>query len=150
MTRLRTALLHLLVLAGLAAAGIALATWTGGLWPFDLRFSALITLGGIAVLAIAWWPAALALLALAAMLPQTEWRLALWPLAVLAMVALHGAYGPGLGFMPLGQLGIAGALRLYAIPTALPILAGSALRDTVLPHPPRPMPAAHSQERSLP
>ncbi|MCB1364294.1 MAG: hypothetical protein KDK02_09230 [Rhodobacteraceae bacterium] len=124
--------LHLLALIGLFAVLIAQATFTGGLWPFDLRFSALIAAGGIALLAIAWWPAALAFAVIAALVRRVRWRLALWPLAVLGMVGLHAAFGPGLGFAPLGTLGLAGVLRLYAIPAALPILAGSALREAFL------------------
>lgn len=121
--------LHLLALIALLAASIGLATFFGGLWPFDLRFSALIAAGGLAVQAIAWWPAALAFAVLAALLPRTGWRLAVWPLAVLGMAALHAVFGADLGFAPLGALGLVGVLKLYAIPTALPILAGSALRE---------------------
>ena len=121
--------LHLLFLIGLLAASIALATVSGGLWPFDLRFSALIAAGGLAVLAIAWWPAALVFAAIAAVLPRARWRLAFWSLAVLAMAGLHAAFGPDQGFVPLGTLGIGGTLRVYAISTALAILAGSALRE---------------------
>jgi len=121
--------LHLAVLVVLLVAAIAMATFAGGLWPFDLRFSALIALGGIAVLAIAWWPAALALGLISALLPLARLRLVFWPVAVLAMIVLHGAFGPGLGFVPLGTLGVSGAVALYAIPTALPILVGSALRE---------------------
>lgn len=127
-TRAFRLFIHLLILVGLLAVSVGMATLTGGLWPFDLRFSALIAAGGIAMLAIIWWPAALAFAAIAALLPRTCWRLAFWPLAVLAMVVLHATFGPRLGFAPLGALGIVGALRLYAIPVALPILAGSALR----------------------
>jgi len=121
--------LHLAVLVALLVAAIVQATFAGGLWPFDLRFSALIALGGIAVLAIAWWPAALALGLFAVFLPRARLRLVFWPVAVLAMIALHGAFGPGLGFVPLGTLGVWGVVALYAIPTALPILVGSALRE---------------------
>ena len=121
--------LHLLALICLLVAAIALATVSGDLWPFDLRFSALITGAGLAMLAIAWWPAALAFAVISALLPRALWRLAFWPLAVSVMMAIHWGFGTALGFMPLGALGLAGALKLYTIPTAVPILFGSALRE---------------------
>ncbi|MCQ0090611.1 hypothetical protein [Roseovarius sp. M141] len=144
-------MLHLLVLIALVAASIGLATFLGGLWPFDLRFSALIAASGLAVQAIAWWPAALAFVVIAALLPRTGLRLAVWPLAVLGMAVLHAVFGPDLGFAPLGVLGLADVLELYAIPTALPILAGSALREAFSGNP-EPRSAAHmpSPERSSP
>lgn len=143
--------LHLLFLIGLLAASIGLATFTGDLWPFDLRFSALIAAGGLAVQAIAWWPAALVFVAIAAVLPCARWRPAFWPLAVLAMAVFHGVFGPDLGFAPLGTLGLGGVLKLYAIPTALPILAGSALREAFSGNP-APKSAAYmpSPERTSP
>ncbi len=131
--RLRSLALHGAALIGLMAAGIGVATVHGALWPFDLRFSALITAGGIAVLAIAWWPAALAIGVVAALLPRLSLRLLLWPLVVLSMIALHAVLGPRQGFLPLSNLGPLGALRLYAIPVATAILIGSLLRDTLLP-----------------
>ncbi len=127
--------LHLLVLIGLLAASIGLATFAGSLWPFDMRFSTLIAAGGLAVLAIAWWPAALAFAAIAALLPRIRWRVAFWPLAVLAMAALHAVFGADRGFVPLGIIGIGGTLRLYVMSTALPILAGSALREAFSSNP---------------
>lgn len=114
-------------------AAIGLATVHGGLWPLDLRFSALIAAGGIAVLAIAWWPALLLFGLVALLLARPIWRLALWPIAILVMAALHAAFGPDLGFIPLAALGPVGLLRLYALPVALPIVLGSALRDTLFP-----------------
>jgi hypothetical protein len=124
--------LHLLALAALLAAAVAQATFRQDLWPFDLRFSALIAAGGIAVLAIAWWPVAAGLALAAALLPGVAARLMLWPAAVALMLGLHALLGPRMGFLPLADLGVPGALWLYALPAALPILAGSALR-TALP-----------------
>lgn len=131
--RLRSLALHGAALVGLMAVGTGVATVHGALWPFDLRFSALITAGGIAVLAIAWWPAALVIGGVAALLHRLSLRLLLWPLAVLSMIALHAIIGPRQGFLPLSDLGPLGAMRLYAIPVALLILIGSLLRDTLLP-----------------
>jgi|GEM_PF-3554447 len=131
--RLRTFGKHSLALAGLFAVAVCIATVLGELWPFDLRFSVLITAGGMAVLAIAWWPAAVAIGRVAALLHRTVWRLLLWPLAVVSMGALHASFGPHHGFMPLSDLGLLGTLRLYTIPVALPILMGSLLRDALLP-----------------
>lgn len=131
--RLRSFALHGLTLIGLMATGIGVATVHSALWPFDLRFSALITAGGITVLALAWWPAALVIGVTAALLPGISMRLLLWPLAVLSVIILHTVLGPRMGFVPLSDLGPLGALRLYAIPVALPILVGSFLRDILLP-----------------
>lgn len=122
-----------MVLAALIVVAIALATWRGALWPFDLRFSALIAAGGLAVQTIAWWPAMLAIAMLAALLTQLCWRLALWPLAILGMFGLHAAFGPDLGLATLATLGLGRALHLYAFPTALTILTGSLLREMLLP-----------------
>ncbi|MDO5614471.1 MAG: hypothetical protein Q4G14_14675 [Paracoccus sp. (in: a-proteobacteria)] len=127
-SRARHLALHLLALVALLAAAITQATLQGGLWPLDLRFSVLMTAGWLAVLALAWWPVAIALAALSGLLPRPGWRLALWPVALLTMAALHGLCGKELGFVPLNRLGAAGILRLYAIPVALPLVAGSALR----------------------
>lgn len=111
----------------------------------------LIAAGGLAVLAVAWWPAALVVAAVASLLPRAGLRLAFWPVAVLAMVGLHAAFGPALGFVPLGDLGGAGALRLYAFPAALPVLAGSALRVAISGRRgPRAGAAPASRERSAP
>lgn len=127
--RLRRLGLHLLALVLLLAVAVLAATVHSGLWPFDLRFSALITVGGIAVLTMAWWPAAMAIGFVAALMPRPLWRLLLWPFAVLAMLVLHAALGPRLGFMPLSGLGLRGTLQLYTIPVAIPVLLGSLLRD---------------------
>lgn len=131
--RFRNLALHVMGFIALFAVGIFAATLRGALWPFDPRFSALIAAGGIAVLAIAWWPAALVIGAVAALLARMRWRILFWPVAVLCMIALHAAFGPRLGFMPLNDLTLLGALRLYAIPVALPILIGSLFRDTLFP-----------------
>lgn len=130
--RLQRLGLHLLTLVLLFAVAVLVATVHGGLWPFDLRFSALITAGGIAVLTMAWWPAAMAIGLVAALMPRPLWRLLLWPLAVLAMLVLHAALGSRLDFMPLSGLGPHGALQLYTIPVAISVLLGSLLRD-ILP-----------------
>lgn len=125
--------LHLLILTGLLAAAIALTMLSGRISPPDLQFTALITAGSIILLTIAWWPAALLLAVLAALMPRPGWRIVLWPLGVIGMTILHAILGPRLGFMPLAALGAMGVLRLYAIPTALPILLGSALREFLTP-----------------
>ncbi|MDO5633181.1 MAG: hypothetical protein Q4G22_15310 [Paracoccus sp. (in: a-proteobacteria)] len=122
---------HLLALFVLLAAGIAQATFQGGLWPFDLRFSVLMTAGWLAVLAAAWWPVALILAAASALAPCARWRLALWPAALLLMTLVHGLWGARLGFVPAPRLGADGFLRLYTIPTALPLLAGSVLHTAI-------------------
>lgn len=123
--------LHLLALVAILIAEVLQATVFGSLWPLDLRFSALIAAAGLAVQAIAWWPAALGFAAVAALLPRVGWRVAFWPVAVMVMAMLHGALGPRLGFVPLATLGATGTLFLYTLPTALPILAGSALRGAL-------------------
>lgn len=116
------ALLALLLLAGV------LATLRGALWPFDLRASALMTLSGLAGVATGWglyW--GLPVLAGTAV-PRVGLRLALWPVIVLGWLGLHALSGPAHGFAPLAVLGPGGALALYAVPVALALLLGSALR----------------------
>jgi hypothetical protein len=82
--------LHLMPLICLLVAAIALATVLGGLWPFDTRFSALVTGAGLAMLAIANWAAALAIVLISTVRPRALWRLAFWPLAVSLMMAVIG------------------------------------------------------------
>ncbi|MEJ8570347.1 hypothetical protein [Microbaculum marinum] len=121
--------LHGLALVGLLVVAVALATWRSALWPLDLGFSALMTTGGLAILILAWGLLWLAPLLISAALNRHWQRLALWPFAVLGMIALHAFYGPARGFMTLDRLTLIGALNLYAIPVALAVLLGSALRE---------------------
>lgn len=130
--RKRTILaLHGLAFVGLLVAAVALATWRGALWPLDLRFSALLAAGGLAILLLGWGPLWLVPLLVSAALNRYWQRLAIWPFAVLAMVAWHAAFGPTLGFLPIGRLGMIGALDLYALPVALALLLGSAVREAL-------------------
>jgi len=122
--------LHVVAVFGLVAAAVSLATWRGQLWPFDPGFSALVTGGGLLLLLLAWGPVWFAPLILSALLKRHWQRLVLWPVAVFAMVALHAVFGTTRGFAPLGSLGISGALLLYAVPVALTVIFGSALRET--------------------
>lgn len=108
-----------------------LTTWRGALWPFDLRFSLLLTLGGIAVLAAGWgWLWLLPVLA-AAILPRLKERVLLWPIMTAAALVLHSALGPDRGFMTIAALEPLDALLLYALPMAMALLAGSALREAL-------------------
>ncbi len=120
---------HVLLLAGLLATAVALATWRGGLWPLDLGFSILVTLAGLGVLVLAWGPVWLGLLIASASLNSVRERLTLWPIATAALIGLHAVFGTDLGFMSLAHLGPAGALHLYAVPTALVLVLGSAVRE---------------------
>ncbi|SCM76205.1 membrane hypothetical protein [uncultured Pleomorphomonas sp.] len=129
MARGTISLLHGLVLVGLLIAAVALATWWGALWPLDLGFSARMAAGGFVLLLFGWGPLWLAPLLVSALLNRHWQRLALWPFAVLAMIALHAAFGPARGFMAIDRLGMAGALDLYALPAAMAVLLGSALRE---------------------
>lgn len=122
-------ILHGVMLVGWIAAAIALTTWRGGLYPFDLFFSALITGGGLALLVLAWGPVWLVPLGLSFALDRPWQRLAVWPLVVMAMIALHAVFGPARGFAPLASLGLVSAVFLYTPPVALALLIGSALRE---------------------
>ena len=127
MGRVKTFLAHLVLLAMFLAAALALATWRGGLWPFDPRYSALVTAGGLAILTMGWGLIWLIPVALAAVTRPLVGRIALWPLAVLGFVVLHRALGPTRGFAPLEVLTWSGVVLLYAIPVALALTLGSAL-----------------------
>ena len=133
MRRIRSLTVHGLLLAGLLAAAVALATWRGGLLPFDLSFSASVAAGGLVILGLGWGPVWLAPLAASAALPRPWQRLLLWPLFVTGMLLLHDAFGPARGFAPLDRLGGASALGLYAGPVALALLFGSVGRDLLRP-----------------
>lgn len=107
---------------GLLALAVALATWRGALWPFDLRASLLMTASGLAGLARLWWWLWLLLAALA--LPGRA-LLPLWLAGLLAAVALHWAFGPARGLLPVGELGPGKLLALYAVPAALAVRLGT-------------------------
>lgn len=108
-------------LLGLLALAVALATWRGALWPFDLRASLLMTASGLAGLARLWAPLWLLLAALA--LPGRA-LLPLWLAGLLAAVALHWAFGPARGLLPVAELGLGNLLALYAVPAALAVRIG--------------------------
>ncbi len=114
--------LAVLWILGLLALAVALATWRGALWPFDLRVSVLMAASGLAGLAWLWWPlwVLLAVLALGrrALLP-------LWLAGLAAAVALHWALGPARGLLPAADLGPVQMLALYAIPAALAVRLGA-------------------------
>jgi hypothetical protein len=57
----------------LLVAAIALAMVSSGLRPFDTRFSALVTGAGLAMLAIANWAAALAIVLISTVRPRALW-----------------------------------------------------------------------------
>ena len=130
MRALNTLFAHALVLLALLIAAGVLATWRGALWPFDIGFTALITAGGLALVYLGWGVTWLGPVIASAMLGRLWQRIALWPLATAAIVTLHGAVGPTHGFAPLGALTLPGAAILYAVPMALAILVGSAMRET--------------------
>lgn len=119
---------HFFLVLLLLGAAAALATWRGALWPFGLRATLLMTLSGLVGLAQGWGVIWLIPVAVAAALPDARWRLISWPLVVAGCLALHGAIGPARGFVPLSHLGLGQAITLYAIPAALALVAGSALR----------------------
>src|SRR5690606_8938351 len=119
MARIGLAVLWIL---GLLALAVALATWRGALWPFDLRASVLMTASGLAGLARLWWWFWLLLAALA--LPRRA-LLPLWLAGLLAAVALHWALGPARGLLPVADLGPVQVLALYAIPAALAVRLGA-------------------------
>lgn len=123
--------LHGLALLGLIGAAAVLATLRGGLWPFDIRATVLMTLSGLAGVALGWGPVWPGVLGASAALPRLWQRVALWPVLVLAMVLLHSGLGPARGFAPLAQLpgAGAGAVMLYAVPVGLMVVLGSALRE---------------------
>lgn len=125
--------LHGLALLGLIVLAAVLATWRGALWPFDIRATALMTLSGLAGVFQGWGPVWLGPLALAAALPKLWQRLALWPVALLALILLHAVFGAARGFAPLAQVpgAGAGAAALYAVPAGLMIVLGSALREAL-------------------
>ncbi|NGM45828.1 hypothetical protein G5B31_09785 [Rhodobacter sp. SGA-6-6] len=114
---------------GLLALAVALATWRGALWPFDLRASLLMTASGLAGLARLWWWLWLLLASLA--LPGRALP-PLWLAGLLAAVALHWTLGPARGLQPVAELGLGNLLALYAVPVALAVrigvLAGIPLR----------------------
>ena len=114
---------------GLLALAVALATWRGALWPFDLRSSVLMTASGLAGLARLWWGLWLLLAALA--LPGRV-LLPLWLAGLLAAATLHWVLGPARGLLPVAELGLGNLLALYAVPAALAVrlgvLAGIPLR----------------------
>lgn len=122
-------IIHGFALVGVIVAAIGLSSWRGELWPLDLRFSALVTAGGLVILLFGWGPVWLVPLLLSFALKRHWQRFALWPFAVLAMIALHATFGPQRGFMALGHLTMTGALSLYAVPVALSMLFGSVLRE---------------------
>ncbi len=127
MNRIKTVLKHLAVLLGLLVIAAAQATWQGALWPFDPRYSVMVTGAGLALLAMGWGLVWLVPVLLAALARPLAWRIALWPLGVAGFVALHAAYGPARGFAALDALTWPGALALYAIPVALALVLGSML-----------------------
>ncbi len=127
MTKLKSLLVHLAVLLVLIALAVALATWRGGLWPFDPRWSVMVTGAGLVLLVLGWGLVWAVPVALAALIRPLTGRLALWPLGMLGFIALHAALGPARGFAPLDVLGWPGAVALYAIPVALALVLGSAL-----------------------
>lgn len=126
--------LHGLVILGLFAVSVALATWYGALWPLDIGFSSLITLVGFGVLSLAWGPAWLGLVIASASLRTILGRLILWPIATSAMIALHAVFGADRGLMALDRLGSARAVHLYAVPVALALVVGSTVRDAFRKH----------------
>ncbi len=123
--------LHLVVFVLILAAGIALTTWRGALWPFSMYFSTLLTVGGFAVLAVGWGWLWLVPVAAAVAMPRIGHRILLWPLTLAAMIGLNGVLGPARDFMPLSALGVGGALLLYALPVAIALLIGSTLREAL-------------------
>lgn len=131
MRKARVLALHGLGLIGLLAAAAALATWRGALWPFDIRATVLMTASGLAGVLGGWGPVWILPLAASAALPRGWQRLALWPLAVLGMAALHAGFGPARGFAPAALLQAGGLAALYAVPAALALVLGSALRHLV-------------------
>ncbi len=124
---LKSLLLHLGARIVLLVAAVATATGQGGLWPFDLRYSVMVTGAGLAILGLGWGLWWLVPVALAAVTRSLVWRVALWPLVVLGFIALHAVIGPARGFAPLSVLTWLGAMSLYAVPVALALVIGSAL-----------------------
>ncbi|WP_050526556.1 hypothetical protein [Pseudorhodobacter aquimaris] len=127
MAKSKSLLIHLGILVLLCAAAIALATWRGGLWPFELRYSVLVAGAGLVLLVHGWGLVWLAPVVLAALVRPLSARIALWPLGVLGFVALHWAFGPGRGFAPLNALTFFGGVILYLAPVALALVVGSAV-----------------------
>ena len=127
MTQLKSLLFHLGALITLLATAVAQATWQGGLAPFDLRYSVIVTGAGLALLAMSWGIIWLIPVALAALTKPFIGRLALWPLGVLGFITLHWAFGLARGFAPLDTLTWLGGVLLYLIPVALALIIGSAL-----------------------
>jgi len=124
-------LAHAALLVALFVAAAGLTTWRVGLWPFDPLFSVVMTADALARIALTWWPAWLAIAAFAALPRRPGWRLAMWPAAVAALTGLHAVAGPARGLVALETIGPSGALGLYAVPAALSILLGSALREAL-------------------
>jgi len=112
---------RLLWIVVLLALAVALATWRGALWPFDLRISVLMAFSGLWGQAVALWPLWVVLAVLA-----TRGRLlVLWLLGMgLALIA-HGLR-PGL--VPLADLGALRALALYAVPVGLALRLGALIK----------------------
>jgi hypothetical protein len=125
----------ILVLVLLVAAAVALATWRGNLWPFDLRASLLMTVSGLVGLAQIWWWFWIALSGAGAVL-RGPTRLLLWLAGMVAVLVLHAAIGPSRGMLDLAELGVGQAILLYAVPVALALWTG-ALISMLLSRPQR-------------
>ncbi len=127
MAKLMSLLGHLVALLLLFAVAVALATWQGGLWPFDLRYSVMVSGAALVLLVLGWGLFWAVPVLLAALVRPLAGRIALWPLGVAGFVALHGAFGPARGFASLDKLTWPGTVTLYAVPVALALVLGSAL-----------------------
>lgn len=114
----------------LVAAGM-FATFRGQLWPFDLRATVLVTLGGMAS-TFTGWGIVWALPFLAGLIAG-KGRALLWAAGVAGMLALHAATGPAHGFAPISDIGLGPGLALYAAPMALVILSAALCRALVFP-----------------
>lgn len=117
--------LHIVLTLAIIVAICAQATWRLGLWPFDPRYSALVAGVGLLIVIKDWAVAWLIMVGLACLLSRARWRLALWPIGICAMMALHAAFGPSLGFRAMPPVAVLG---LYALPVALMLILGGAIR----------------------
>lgn len=110
-------------LVALVIAAVILATWRGGLWPFDPRLSLLMAVSGLIGI-IRIWALLWLIVALAAIFAKT-WRLGLlWLAGVMAAMGLHAVRGPIMDLAPIEHLGLWSTLSLYLIPSALAVWLG--------------------------
>lgn len=128
MPRRQILALHGIAVITLIALAALIATLRGELWPFDIRATLLMTASGLGAVILGWWPAWLLAGGVSARLAKTWHRLALWPIAIWALILIHLVLGPARGFAPFPVLGISGLIALYTVPAGIAVLLGSASR----------------------